>query len=277
MHFYKIVSVDNLLLRLADDEDKPAVSKAMTSLLVNSFYPQGNDLSFDIAKVSRCLKLIRQNLPAAQAFYGNLIFNDVTVGSVSKFCWLLFSLFLSERHQLEALLESEEQDNEEQINNFSPQIIFNIHDNFLNLLSNNQEINNIIDEKYNEIISYAYDNMMNINDEIIKFIDYCYLKNLQYDDEPIDTIRYTIRTIFDEGVLYEIKQLSSNIFAYSMIGINMLFDENFALINDILNEEIKRLLRRSYGLRMLSYVFSNNVNHACITFDMYNVNGTRQN
>jgi hypothetical protein len=71
---------------------------------------------------------------------------------------------------------------------------------------------NTVNEKVNEIMTYAYENMMknDDNDNIIKFIDYCYLKNLQYDDQVIDTIRYTIRSILIEGSSeYEMNVLCS--------------------------------------------------------------------
>jgi hypothetical protein len=92
---------------------------------------------------------------------------------------------------------------------------------------------------------------MNINDDAIKFIDFCYLKNLQYDNEPVDTIRYTIRTIFEERNGIDIKMLSSNILSYSMIGMNFVFNENFNMLNEILFAEVKRYLRRNIAIRLL--------------------------
>ena len=73
-------------------------------------------------------------------------------------------------------------------------------------LNSSNQINIMVDDRITEIMNYVYENMMNIDDDIIKFIDYCYLKNLQYDDDEIlETIRYTIRTIFHEGTRFDIK------------------------------------------------------------------------
>ena len=98
---------------------------------------------------------------------------------------------------------------------------------------------------------YAYENMITPNENIIKFIDYCYLKNIQYDDEMIDLIRYTIRTILIDGVEYETKELVSNIFSYSMSGMNYIFNSNFDLLNDILIEEVRRIMRQSLMMNAL--------------------------
>jgi hypothetical protein len=136
-----------------------------------------------------------------------------------------------------------------------------VYNEFNNLLHNSginiQILNESIDSKYNEIMTWAYSNMMNIDDDIIKLIDHCYLQNLQYDDEPIDTIRYTIRTIFGQGLQFELKNLISNIFSYGMIGINYVFSENFSILNDLLSSELKRLLRRSMSLNILSQMLIN--------------------
>jgi len=174
---------------------------------------------------------------------------------------------LDEDNVLEDDIEEEIQDENISINmpsnhlNFINNVMnlitggFSIQDNYDNL-SSNIETNSEIDNNHAEIMNYAYENMMNLDDDIIKLIDFCYLKNLQYDDEPIDTIRYTIRTVFHEGSAYELKKLVSNIFCYSMTGINLVFNENFDLLNEILNSEIKRLLRRSMTIQVFSQMFS---------------------
>ena len=124
---------------------------------------------------------------------------------------------------------------------------------------NEQILNDMIENKHNEIMNWSYSNMTNVEDDVIKFIDICYLKNLQYDDEPIATLRYTIRTVFGEGLQYELKNLVSNIFSYGMIGINYLFNENFDILNELLSSELKRLLRRGMIVNMLSQMFISGV------------------
>jgi hypothetical protein len=106
-------------------------------------------------------------------------------------------------------------------------------------------------------MNWTYENMMNIDDNIIKFIDLCYLKNLQYDDEPIDIIIYTIRTVFEEGLEYELKNLAAGIFGYSMLGINYVFNENFDMLNEILKSELKRLLRRGFSFTFFTQLLMN--------------------
>jgi hypothetical protein len=140
----------------------------------------------------------------------------------------------------------------------NPDDYINENNNNLFHFNFNEEIlNETVESKHNEIMSWAYSNMMNIDDDVIKFIDYCYLKNLQYDDEPIDTIRYTIRTVFAEGLNYEVRNLISNIFSYGMIGINYVFNENFNILNEMLSLELKRILRRGMFINIFSQMILN--------------------
>ena len=152
-----------------------------------------------------------------------------------------------------------EDDVEENINNSMNNNLMNNH--FIHIPINEQVMNMEIENKHNEIMDWSYINMTNMNDEIIEFINMCYLKNLQYDDEPIDTIIYTIRTAFEEGIRYELKDIVTNIFSYAMYGTNFIFNENFQVLNEILSTELKRLLRRLYTINILSSVLLNNMNH----------------
>ena len=139
----------------------------------------------------------------------------------------------------------------------------NIQPTFLIPIVNNELMENTINEKTNEIMTYAYENMMKNadNDNIIKFIDYCYLKNLQYDDQVIDTIRYTIRSILIEGSNeFDLKVLCSNILEYSLSDKNHTFNDNFEYINDILLNELKRFLRQSLSIIILNNIFNSNNN-----------------
>jgi hypothetical protein len=112
LHFYEIVPVPQLQARLAADVARPALCSAMTSLLLNSYYPQksqdveddknkdsGNGgkqssktkatvklpqpVSMGPEQMRRCLQFMRENLRAAVAFYSH--FHKFTsVGSASK-------------------------------------------------------------------------------------------------------------------------------------------------------------------------------------------------
>jgi hypothetical protein len=60
MHFYEIVPVDHLLERLAEDRRCPAVCRALTELLLNSFFPQNGDTGADTDQLNRCVQ-VRQS------------------------------------------------------------------------------------------------------------------------------------------------------------------------------------------------------------------------
>jgi hypothetical protein len=57
MHFYEIVPVDHLLERLAEDRRCPAVCRALTELLLNSFFPQNSDNGADTDQLNRCVQV----------------------------------------------------------------------------------------------------------------------------------------------------------------------------------------------------------------------------
>ena len=158
--------------------------------------------------------------------------------------------------------EQDDADIDEQahIDSQTQNFTFNLNNDIMNNIFN-LENNQIIETKCSEIMSWSYENMMNIDidNDIINFIDLCYLKNLQYDDEPIDTIRYTIRTVLNEGRQFDLKNLSQGIFSYSMIGINIVFNENFDILNELLISELKRFFRQSLSIHMFSQLIMDNL------------------
>lgn len=88
IHFCQIVSVDRLQRQLAEDVNRPALCKAMTQLLLNSYYPQANEsqLSKEIInqnQVQRCLQFVKENVVASVAFYGTF-YQYTSVGSAAK-------------------------------------------------------------------------------------------------------------------------------------------------------------------------------------------------
>lgn len=138
----------------------------------------------------------------------------------------------------------------------------NIDDNIINVIPQLFGIptNNLLNEisnEHDEIMSLAYDDVSNIDGDIINFINGCYLRNLQYDDEPIDTIRYTIRTALSERGEFEFKKIISNIFSYGMSGMNYVFNENYEILNELLSSELKRILRIEFTFRSLSQMMLN--------------------
>ncbi len=92
IHFYHIIPIEHLLLRLTEDVTKPAIGKAISKLLVNSYYPQSEGkASMNMEQLRRCLQFIHDNTTAAEVFYSNL--SELTsVGSAVKLCTMLFSL-----------------------------------------------------------------------------------------------------------------------------------------------------------------------------------------
>lgn len=103
LHFCEIVSVDRLQRQLAEDIKRPAACRAMTHLLLNSYYPQSGEgggavsgpgvgagasgESSSAAKnynqVHRCIQFIKENPMAAVAFYGTF-HRFASVGSSAK-------------------------------------------------------------------------------------------------------------------------------------------------------------------------------------------------
>eukprot|EP01041_Mallomonas_annulata_P004224 gene4224-8403_t len=113
-HFYDIVSVDDLLLRLAADKDRPSVVSVITRLLQTSYYPQqpqtqsqtqsdsngregggggrgGGGEATGPLQIRRCLQFLDQNEDAAVAFYGSF-YKFTSVGSAAKIAVMLMGL-----------------------------------------------------------------------------------------------------------------------------------------------------------------------------------------
>ena len=80
---------------------------------------------------------------------------------------------------------------------------------------------------------------------------------MQYEDESmIDLIRYTIRLVLSNNVRYTMKHLVSAIYKYSLMGINVVFLENYDIVTQIVEMEIKRILRQSYRLSLLNRIMN---------------------
>lgn len=118
MHFYDIVQIEQLLQRLSEDAHRPLVCKAMTKLLLNSFYPQNDgEKGSAIEQTRRCIKLIRENAVAAEVFYFH--FHEFcSVGNAAKLCVVLFSLFTHSSTEVDRQLYGEKmiEDNEDECN-----------------------------------------------------------------------------------------------------------------------------------------------------------------
>ena len=93
-HFLSIVSVEKIQKQLAIDCNRTGLCKAVTQLLVNSYYPEivtdsrpdpGSMSGSDINKerVMKCFQFTKQNVVASVAFYSAL-HQYVHVGSIAK-------------------------------------------------------------------------------------------------------------------------------------------------------------------------------------------------
>ena len=93
MHFYEVVPVDDLLLRLAEDRGCPHVCRALVDLLLNSFYPQG-EAGAETEQLNRCVQFIERNPVAAEAFYGNL-HQCISIGHIAKLSTVMFTFLVT--------------------------------------------------------------------------------------------------------------------------------------------------------------------------------------
>ena len=87
-----------------------------------------------------------------------------------------------------------------------------------------------IESKFKEIMESSNEKIFNCDQELLEFIQLSYLKNLQYDDEDIDVIRYTIRTIFNITTNFELSSLVAGIIYYGISGMNVLFENNNEIV-----------------------------------------------
>ena len=89
-HFCEIASVDRLQKQLGEDINRPSMCKAMTELLLNSYYPQmdknileGGSTERNGNQLQRCLLFIKDNVAASAAFYSTF-YLYTSVGSAAK-------------------------------------------------------------------------------------------------------------------------------------------------------------------------------------------------
>eukprot|EP01038_Epipyxis_sp_PR26KG_P008302 gene8302-11233_t len=110
VHFYDIISPDDLICRLDLDCKKPAVCMELCKLLLNSYYPRGDGTQVMTTEQSnRCIQLIQKSISSACAFYGSLN-NMVSVGSVTKLAVTLLVIFLHSSNESSKKHNSKEND-----------------------------------------------------------------------------------------------------------------------------------------------------------------------
>jgi len=161
----------------------------------------------------------------------------------------------NEEHQEnseEHYADNEQQEQEEQYNMYiNP---FNMISNIINI---NPNTTNEINERVNILMEEASTKLFTISEDIISIVEISYLGNMQYTDELTNLIKYTIRSVFRDTTQYQFSDIIAGILTYSLSQINVVFNDNYTIVYDILVDEIKRLISRSYTFAILSDIIMN--------------------
>ena len=115
MRFYDLAAPEHLLQRLVLDCAKPNLCEALSQLLLSNFYPQevstaerddgGRAVTVNSLQLSRCLKLIQQDVRSAVVFYSSL-YKHVSIASTTKFAVNLFVSLSSEMEEVCTTIDS---------------------------------------------------------------------------------------------------------------------------------------------------------------------------
>ncbi len=134
----------------------------------------------------------------------------------------------------------------------------------VNVLNMNQDMVNQMEEQVNlkvqEYMGWAWENTFNVNFDILEKLNILYLKNLQYDDDEIDCIRYTVRSAFNSIRDWDIKYIVQGLFYFGIGGLNVIFEKNSDLLNEIIKSELQLILRRSFMFIILNNLIEQQVN-----------------
>lgn len=97
IHFYNIVSVDDLLNRMVLDQACPRNTKGLTELFIKSYFPQDKSSS---SQLGRCVSLVERNPDAALIFFGS-VKDFASVGEIAKLMVLVVKCLLLRRQNKE--------------------------------------------------------------------------------------------------------------------------------------------------------------------------------
>jgi hypothetical protein len=176
---------------------------------------------------------------------------------------------IEENPNIESNLENQEiEQNQEQENseehyadNEQEEEQYEIYYNPLNMISNiiniNPNSNTEINERVNILMEEASSKLFATPEDLISIVEISYLGNLQYTDELSNLIKYTIRSVFRDTHQYQFSDVIAGILTYSLSQINVVFNDNYTLVYEILVEEIRRLISRSYTFALLSDMIMN--------------------
>jgi len=117
-----------------------------------------------------------------------------------------------------------------------------------------------VNAKVQEFMGWAWENTFNVNVDILEKLNLCYLQNLQYDDDEIDCIRYTVRSALNTIRDWDIQHVVQSLFYFGIGGINCTFEKNSDLLNEIIRSELQLILRRSFMFIVLNNLMTQQVN-----------------
>jgi len=133
---------------------------------------------------------------------------------------------------------------------------YDVYYNPLNMISNliniNPNTNTEINERVNILMEESSTKLFTTPEDLISIVEISYLGNLQYTDELNNLIKYTIKTVFRDTPQYQLSDVISGILTYSLSQINVVFNDNYTIVYEILIDEIRRLISRSYTFAILS-------------------------
>ena len=122
----------------------------------------------------------------------------------------------------------------------------------INLNMNSVGNQEMIEEEIQKLILSGVENLNLVSQPVLDFIENCYLRNMQYEDDIINLIRYTVKNCFARGTEFEMKELISGIIYYSFSGTNAIFSDNYDdVVLPILHGELKRIVTQSIRLAIL--------------------------
>lgn len=152
-------------------------------------------------------------------------------------------------------------DNENEVQEEQEEEHYDVYINPLNMISNliniNPNTNTEINDRVNILMEEASLKLFTISEDIISTVEISYLGNLQYTDELSNLIKYTIRSVFRDTPQYQFSDVIAAILTYSLSQINVVFNDNYTLVYEILIDEIKRLISRSFTFAILSDIIMN--------------------
>jgi condensin-2 complex subunit G2 len=99
IRFYHVVPVDHLTARLSEEKrlhqgnPRNAVAKELTALMLNSYFPQGTNVS-GADQLQRTLTFLLTDSSAALVFYANLV-DHLEVESITKFIVMMLACLKS--------------------------------------------------------------------------------------------------------------------------------------------------------------------------------------